>query len=143
MACQTPAYSFDPTAFVAMFPAFATTPNTTVLGMLWDQAGQYIDNAKRNCGPGLACTTPLALNLMTAHLAQLFNQAAAGIDSGILTSATIDKITTTIMPPPVANQWQYWLASTPYGAQLLALLQVKSVGGFYVPGGPGRAGFRN
>ena len=40
------------------------------------------------------------------------------------------------------NQWQYWLNSTEYGKQLLAILQAQSVGGLYAPGGAGRAGFR-
>ncbi|OWK47571.1 hypothetical protein FRUB_01270 [Fimbriiglobus ruber] len=43
-----------------------------------------------------------------------------------MTGATIDKISVTLEPPPAPNAWQYWLQSSPYGQQLLALLQVVS-----------------
>jgi hypothetical protein len=44
--------------------------------------------------------------------------------------------------PPAANAWQYWLNTSPYGMQLLALLQAKGVGGLYVGGLPERDAFR-
>jgi hypothetical protein len=84
----------------------------------------------------------LALNLMTAHLVFLSDQVAAGETGGVVTGATIDKVSVTLEPPPSSNNWQYWLNQSPYGKQLLALLQVASVGGMYVSTAvPGRAGF--
>jgi len=142
---NTPAYYFDYAAFTAMFPAFATTPTESTLQIYWNMAGDYISNtyfekAALGCG-GLQ----LALNLMTAHIAQLMDQIAAGQDSNVPLSSTIDKISVSVQQVKLDNQWQYWLNSTEYGKQLLALLQVKSVGGFYVPGSiypGGRLGFR-
>jgi hypothetical protein len=47
-----------------------------------------------------------------------------------------------MQPPPETNQWQWWLSLSPWGQQLLALLLVKSAGGFYIGGFPERQGFR-
>jgi hypothetical protein len=136
------AFNYNDQAFRTQFTAFAnaqTYPEPT-LAAYYMAAGYYIENS--NYGP-LACSgaTPFALNLMTAHLAQLGSQIVDGTGSGVVVAAAIDKINVTIQEFQYPNQWQYWLASTEYGKQLLALLQVQSVGGFYVPGGPGRAGF--
>lgn len=136
------AYALDPVTFRTQFPAFADQtlyPDAT-LNFYFGLAGNFINNTK--WGP-LSCqgATPEALSLMTAHLLQIGLNAAAGEQSGLVVGATIDKVTVQLQEVPVKNQWQYWLSSTPYGATLLALLQVKSTGGFYVPGGSGRTGF--
>lgn len=60
-----------------------------------------------------------------------------------MNSATIDKVTIGVTPPPFPNQWQWWLSTTVYGANLLALLQANSVGGFYIGGWPQTSSFRN
>lgn len=143
MTCP-PAYPLDTAAFRQQFPAFAnaTLYTDATLQFYYGLAGNFINNV--TWGP-LSCqgATPEALQLMTAHLLQIGLNAAGGEASGIVVGATIDKVTVQLQEVPVKNQWQYWLASTPYGAMLLALLQVKSTGGFYVPGGPGRTGFNN
>lgn len=137
------AYPFNEKLFRDTIRAFASNNDypTPMLEAYYDAAGYYVAN--NSFGPlGRANATPFALNLMTAHLIQIGKQVAEGSDSGITISATIDKISTTMQEMQLPNQWQYWLGSTEYGRQLLALLQVKSVGGFYTPGGLGRAGFR-
>lgn len=138
-----PAYTLNIEQFRAAFPAFnnANTYSEPMLQMYYDTAGLYINNTAYGF-LSQAGATQFSLYLLMAHLLQLGNQIAAGAGGGITISATIDKISTALQQVPLKNQWQYWLASTPYGAQLLALLQVKSVGGFYVPGGAGRAGFK-
>lgn len=139
-----PFYPLDTAAFRLQFPAFAnaTTYPDATLQFYYGIAGNFINNSQ--WGP-LSCqgATPEALQLMTAHILQLGLNAAAGETSGIMLSATIDKITVTMQEVPLKNTWQYWLATTPYGLMLLALLQAKSAGGFYVPGGPGRLGFND
>ena len=60
---------------------------------------------------------------------------------GIITEATVDKVDVKLEPPPLPNQWQFWLGTTIYGQQLLALLQGKSVGGTYYGGPPVLAAF--
>lgn len=139
--------NFNSAAFRALFPAFANTvtyPDIQVQ-VYWDTASAYVSNRTGGCYTGgmtLAQQT-LALNQMTAHLVCLSALIASGNTPGITVGATIDKISVTLEPPPAPNQWQYWLQTTPYGQQLLALLQVASVGGFYASSGvPGRAGFQ-
>jgi Protein of unknown function (DUF4054) len=132
-------------AFRALFPAFANTtiyPDSTIQ-LFWTTATAYI-TAPGRCS--YSALTPaqrtLALNQMTAHLLYLSGLAVAGNTPGVVVGATIDKVSVTIQPPPEPNQWQYWLNQSPYGQQLLALLQVVSVGGFYASTAvPGRAGF--
>lgn len=138
---------FDLPAFRQQFTAFnkiGEFPDIT-LNAYWDNATAYVTNQRGGCFTGaltLAQQT-LALNLMTAHLAALGAIIGKGETPGVLQGATIDKISVTMQPPPEVNQWQWWLNLTPYGQQLLALLQVRSAGGFYVPGpGLGIQGFR-
>ncbi len=57
--------------------------------------------------------------------------------------ATIDKVHVGLEVPSLKNQWQWWLMTSPYGMQLLALLQVWSVGGQYIGGTAPIAGFRS
>lgn len=136
-------HEFDAAAFRLLFPAFAnpvTYPDGTLQGW-WNVAVQYINASdyKTLCGDRLQ----LALNQMTAHLLALSAIVAAGQVPGVETSATIDKISVTLQAPPAPNQWQWWLNQSPYGQQLLALLQVAIAGGFFVPGGaPERSAFR-
>lgn len=138
--------NYNDAAFRALFPAFAnpTAYPQAMLQAYWDTATAYISNRNGGCYAGgmtLAQQT-LALNQMTAHLVALSGLIAAGQTPGVMVGATIDKISITLEPPPAPNQWSYWLQSTPYGQQLLALLQVASAGGFYVSTAvPGRAGF--
>ena len=138
----TPTYTYDDATFRSLFPAFsnATTYPEATLQMYFTTAGLYTTN-----GPDFLVTAGTNLQLlylMTAHLAQIGSLIAAGQSSGITVSATIDKISTTIQQFQYPNQWQLWLASTEYGKQMLALLQVQSIGGFYSVGGLGRNGFR-
>jgi len=138
---------YNDAAFRALFPIF---PETTQylparIQIFWDMATAYVSNRTGGCyigGMNLPQQTQ-ALNLMTAHLLYLSDQIQSGSTPGVMTGATIDKVTVTLEPPPAPNQWQWWLNQSPYGQQLLALLQVASVGGFYATSSvPGQAGFR-
>lgn len=79
---------------------------------------------------------------MTAHLTQLSTMAAAGQATGVGQSATVGAVSVSMVPPPIKSGFQYWLASTPYGMQLWALLNVKGAGGLYVGGLPEKTAFR-
>jgi hypothetical protein len=137
---------FNATAFRALFSAFSDSiayPDL-VLQLYWHTATAYVNNQYGGCYIGgftLAQQT-LALNQMTAHLAYLNSLIGAGETPGIVQSSTIDKISVQLTPPPVPNQWQWWLNQSPYGQQLLALLQTSSVGGFYYGGFPVAPSFR-
>jgi hypothetical protein len=68
---------------------------------------------------------------------------ATGQDTVIVTSATIDKVSVGLMQPPVKDSFQYWLMTTPYGKQVLALARAAFGAGFYVSKGlPERQAFR-
>jgi hypothetical protein len=138
---------YNDAAFRAMFlPAFQLSVQhpPAMIQAYWDTATAYISNRNGGCYMGgmTVAQQTLALNLMTAHLLYLAGLIASGNTPGVMTGATIDKVSVTLESPPVKNQWQYWLQTSPYGQQLLALLQVASVGGFYASSAvPGRAGF--
>lgn len=137
-----PDYVFNVASFRADFPAFASEtayPDAT-LEMYWDSANCYIANQDYGYLRGL-CRGD-ALNLMTAHLVAISSLVASGQTPVILSGATVDKVSVTTTPPPVKNQFQWWLSITPYGQRLLALLQVKGVGGMYIGGLPETAAFR-
>ncbi len=135
---------FDPAAFRAQFKAFENTscyPNITLEGW-FEMATAYI-SAEDNCCYMLSgAKRALALNLLTAHIGTLFKIINEGETPGVVTSATIDKVSVSIKAPPDQSQFQAWLSTTPWGQQLNALLQVASVGGFYVGGVAERNGFR-
>lgn len=140
------AITLDLTAFRAQFPAYANAtcyPDTTLNA--WFSAAQaYISG---NYCPGwpnfmTQAQQTQALYLMTAMWGDLTGQIIAGDATGIITAATIDKISVQVAEPPVTNMWQYWLASSPYGQMLAALLLVAGVGGKYYPGRRGSIPYR-
>lgn len=135
--------TFDVTAFRLMFPEFAdaTAYPDAVLQMYWDWATGYVSDV--NYGWLNGANRALALNLLTAHLLQINGVIQSGQVPNLMQTATIDKVSVGLTPPPIPNQWQWWLNQSGYGQSLLALLQVQSVGGFWVGGSPQRAAFRN
>lgn len=130
--------------FRAAFPYFSdmTVYPEATLSMNFTNGTNYISNY--NYGFLANGNRQFALYLMTAHLTQLNSMIVANNGAPIMieTQAKIDKIAVTVQPPPSKNQWQYWLNTTPWGAALLAELQVASAGGWYIGGLPERAAFR-
>lgn len=136
--------TFNVTVFRARFPAFdcpTAYPNAT-LQAFWDTATCYISAEDSPCLALSGGCREQALNLMTAHLLALSAIASSGQTPGMMNSATIDKISVSLTTPPMRTQYQWWLNLTPYGQQLLALLQIKSSGGWYIGGSPERSAFR-
>ena len=134
--------TLDLAAFRAGFPAFAnvtTYPDATI-EVFWNRGTGYVSSL--NYGRLRDAARADALNLMAAHLLTLQDTVNAGEVAGIVTASSIDMISVTLKEPPAANQWQWFLNLTPYGQQLLALLTVRSSGGFYIGGLPERSGFR-
>lgn len=146
------ALTFDVDLFRQQFPEFAdtTTYPTPMLQMYWTLANQFIATDGGPCAMLEGDSAALALNMMTAHILSLWKQnadaaggAGAGTDQGgFQTSASIGEISVSKLAPPVKGAWDWWLAQTPYGQALWALLGVKSVGGLSVGGLPEREGFR-
>jgi hypothetical protein len=144
------AMAYDDAAFRAQFPEF-TDPvlyPAAVFSSLWTIATNFISAPGCPLNFLTGNSYPIALNYMTAALWVLSNQqnqpgqTPGSNQGGFETSATIDKISVTTLAPPATNMWTWWLAQTPYGQALAALLQLKAVGGTSVGGLPERLAFR-
>lgn len=138
----TPVY--NDANFRAQFPAFAsdTTYPEAMLQGYWTMGSAYISTG---AGPGW-CSNPaqlqLALDLMAAHLAQSYTLINAGVPSVVVVGSSEGTVSVSMMPPPVTSAFGFWLATTPYGTQLRALLKAVAGPGFYVGGSLDRASFR-
>lgn len=129
----------DPAAFKAQFVELSALPDEQVQAYA-SMAAVYLDP---NDGPLLSGPVlQLALTLMTAHLAKSFLMIGAGQTAVVVSGSTEGSVSVSLVAPPVRGAWQWWLATTAYGQQLWALLQVQSAGGFYVGGSMERAAFR-
>lgn len=142
--CPTyiPDFEFDYEAFIAAFPFFSDSdkfPEASLQGD-WYMAVCWISD--RNFGR-LRCNSRMqALNLLTAHIAYTSSNAASNKITGVINSASIDKVSVGLTPPPIPNNFRFWLSSSQYGLRLLALLEVKSVGGMVANGSPESAAIR-
>ena len=138
--------TLDLTAFRALFPQFAdqTKFPDLVITMQFSMATSYISSDTYGCMSVEARTN--ALYLMTAHLLALNVIIAAGGYSGqpgVVTQSHVGDVSVTLAQPPYGTStWRYWLSLSPYGQQLLALLDSQAVGGFFVGGLPERDAFR-
>lgn len=134
--------TFDVAAFRVQFKAFQNPsiyPNS-MLQMYWDMATSYVSSTNYGWLNGLS--RELAINLMTAHLLVLNDQIISGNTPVLTNSATVDKVSVSLTPPPAKTGWEWWLSLSPYGQQLWALLLQKGNGGLYVGGFPETNSFR-
>lgn len=133
----------DYAKFRALFPQFANEtlyPDTT-LDAWWAIALCSLQEPPCVCLTD-ACGSTL-MYLMAAHIGALLTRAATASGAGgVLTSATIDKVTVSFAAPPFKTGWQAWMASTPYGMQLWGMLSALGAGGFSVNGRPEGRAFR-
>jgi hypothetical protein len=86
-------------------------------------------------GPALCgAQLQLALNYLSGHLINLYTKINAGkaVPAGVITGSSVDRISVSIQPPPIRDQWENWLSQSPYGQMLWALLTVAAVGGFAI-----------
>lgn len=138
------AVTYDDATFRATLPFFAnvTTYPALLMAQFFANATSYISayGGRRLNGASLQ----LALYLMTGHLAALndFINSNNGAPPAMVIAGTIDKTTVQMKPPPTTDQFQWWLSLTPWGQQLLAMLSVKSAGGFFIGGRPEGNAFR-
>ena len=136
-------HTFDVVAFRSHFPVFASDTKYPD-----GQLSGYFTMATSYIYPVDWCLLQgddlqLALDLMTAHLTWTNKLVGMGMTAtGILSGSGIDKVNVSMTPPPATNAWQHWLATTPYGMQLWALLRAKSRGGYTAGKLPERLGFR-
>lgn len=128
--------AFPLSDFRLLYPAFASVTDGVVLAVSV-QAECFI--APTACG----CTDQ-AWMLATAHMLALRNAAASGnTQPGLLTGATVGGVSVSYQAPATGTSaYRFWLAGSPYGIELMALLKGCSVGGVLVGGYPERAAFR-
>ena len=126
------------------FPEFSQLTDAQI-EMAWDSATSYIADYDNFLLSGKRLQ--LALNLMTAHIVQLrvmaLSKDNSSMPTGVLTSASEGSVSVSFSPPPFKNGLETWLAMTPYGLELWALLSMAIAGGFYVGGKPETAAFRD
>lgn len=131
--------------FRSMFPAFENLDDGTIL--IWsDIAGSFLQESWVLSGKQFV----YAKNMLIAHLIYLAEQTNANSASGsngggavgVVSSATEGSVSVSFSMPQTKNAWQFWLASSPYGLQLWALLKQLSIGGFYIGGLPERKAVR-
>lgn len=138
--------TFDPVTFRLLYPQFAnaTTFPDVLLNARFDLAGAYV--SPDDYGDMSLPVRTQALGLMTAHLMAigvLITQNNYQGQVGVVVGAQVDHVQISLSPPPHGtSQWRWWLNTTPYGAQLVALLEGQAVGGFNVGGLPESAAFR-
>lgn len=135
----------DIPTFRLLFPEFADPAVFTdaYITAQWEAAVAHMGDKDGWALSGPSLKT--ALNYLTAHLMKLnvmIGTAGSGGITGVVTGATIDKVSVQLAAPTTRSGWQYWLAQTPYGMQLWALLSMKSAGGLYIGGRPERRAFR-
>ena len=83
-----------------------------------------------------------ALQAMLAHLLYIRDQVNGGNNIGVITQASEGDVSVSLATPLVEDEWHYWFNSSPFGRELIALLGVQSVGGFYAGGNNERGAFR-
>lgn len=133
----------DIASFRAAFPAFSnsTTYPDALLNLQYANAGSYI--SQNDSYDGLSGTQlDFVLQLLLAHLLYSYNLIIAGQTNVVVSGSTVADVSVSLEPPPVKTSWQWWLSSSPYGLQLLALLKVQSAGGWAIGGRPESLAFR-
>ena len=128
---------FDLSAFRTAYPVFDSVPDATVQAAATSALCMIGQD-------GCDCDVQ-QWQLMVAHLLYIQGQVATGNgNAGAVTSATIDKVSVAFAAPPFGTSaYKFWLFKSPYGGQLLAMLDRCSKGGVYVGGLPERSAFRS
>lgn len=140
-ACTSGAVAtWDYALFQAQYPAFATAPPEATLQAYFDMAGEIW---LRNDGTGPVRSATLQatlLNMLTAHLAQLFNgpdgTGATGI-VGRISSASEGSVS--VSTEFTGSENSAWFLQTPYGAAFWQATAAFRTFARYIPG-PARFG---
>lgn len=142
MTSTTPVYNDQ--AFRDQFPQFENTtiyPPAQLEGW-WTMGTAYINIDNNYPWNFKSKQLQLAIDLMCAHLAASFTLINSGIPSVVVQGTTEGSVSVSMVPPVVKSSFGWWLATTPYGAQLRALLRTVANVGLYVGGSPEGSGFR-
>lgn len=123
------------TTFRTQYPEFISTVKytDTSITMAFNKATIFFKN-ETNCELDES-QLEVVLYLMTAHLLKVQSNTLKG-GQGLVGSATIDKVSVSIISPKNLSEFEYFLNQTIYGQELLALMALLTIGGFYVGGSP-------
>jgi len=137
----TPTY--NDTSFRLQFPEFSDPTAYPAAGLQgwWTMGTAYISTNQPSWLVS-AVQAQLCSDLIAAHLAKTYALIGAGSTPGVLQSATEGSVSVSMAPPPAKSAFGYWLATTPYGQQLRALLGVMAGPGLYVGASMERSAFR-
>lgn len=120
--------------FLTQFPEFNTESYLELIPVYLERAQVYCTTV--NFGRLKNDKRILAIYLLTAHLLTLANQAKNGASGqgGLVASASVGSVSVSYVQIPNLNQFDYWLSLSPYGMQLLTLLDILSSVPFYIGG---------
>lgn len=126
--------TLDIDAFRSQYPAFSdsTVYPDSMLGIWWIPATCQFSPVA-NCYVSYDCVEQV-LYAILAHYLYISTSAANGVQTGYITSGTVDKISVSMQSIPVRNiSDAYWIQS-PYGQTYQALVAAISAGGMYFAG---------
>ena len=122
--------------FYTYFPEFNTDDYTTIASAALARAQVYI--SLKNWGRLQDDKRVLAVYLLMAHLATLMYKTSTGdtsSTSGRVASASVGEVSISYEALPTStDDFDYWLSLTPYGLELLALLNTLTAAPFYIGG---------
>lgn len=125
----------DITTFRELFSAYSDEteyPDATL--EQWYEIGKcYIKDS--DCVLDEDCREQ-ALMAMLAHLLYINDLASEGETARVISSASEGDVSVSLIDPPSSSFFSYWLNSSPYGAQILAMLKIAFAGGGYAGGMP-------
>ena len=120
--------------FYTYFPEFNTEEYTETAVSALSRAQIYI--SLLNTGRLTDERRKLAVYLLTAHIAVLMykNQTGEGA-AGQIAGASVGEVSVSYFQTPAQeDEFEYWLGLTPYGLELLALLNTLTSVPFYIGG---------
>ena len=134
--------TLDVAEFREEFPAYADPAafSDKLIGRHFVAACDHV--SPRDAGPLKGDGRRRAIYLMTAHLIYLEQLILSGNTGGVVSAASIDKVSVSLTPPPIKKQLDWWLNQSPHGQRLLVILKGKGAGGLYIGGSPEREAFR-
>lgn len=127
--------------FYTEYAEFDTEIYKNICPAAFRQAKTFI--SVHNCGVLKGERRKTAIYLLTAHLSVLRLKAqsgagATGTDTtatGLVASASVGEVSVSYQQIPATDDmFDYWLATTPYGQELLALLDMLSSIPLYIGG---------
>lgn len=126
--------------FRKVFPQYEDTTKypDELFETVWEQVVCMVSDASYGAILG-DCRLMLLYGMLCHMLTLAQNGANKGKQGGFISSSTIDKVSVTKAAPPGTTMFAWWLGQTPCGQQVMAMLELASVGGDYI-GGSGEMG---